>query len=517
MSKFSIEEGKKGFLTLKYMDRYIHSKIDPVKEAERLIPENINSNLFMILGLGLGYHLEVLLKKLEGKKCTLFVFEENQDLIQLYSRYGIVHDSRVIVFHSKDFDQFIHYFEKNIQAESIEHPVFIELKSETVIFKNEYEKLRKRIEEFFRYHFQSLFTEAEFNILWYKNLIINSERIFNPAFNLFLEGDALLISAGPTLARNIPLLKSLYKKVPFFCVDTALKPLVESGMIPEIIIASDAQIHNYKDFYHLPDQVFKQSILACDVTVYYKIPELFSKVYFYRTENTADLFFEELNHSFGLSLPVFPSGGSVAASAFSLAYYLGVENMMMVGQDLGYSQITHSRGTVHFDRALIQSNKKETLLNFFQKIVFKRGKQDLFLKNLMRWMEDFIYLVRQTVYQIDPFVPLKNSNFGLPLDPYGRICLFQKLSNRKSEVSLILGLFLEKLVKLRKADTLEVFMKIRKDNLFQEAIDKLFLKQDLYLNRKQGNEQLYLGACYRIIDRIIRAVEYLMKRKKNEL
>jgi len=132
-------------------------------------------------------------------------------------------------------------------------------------------------------------------------------------------------------------------------------------------------------------------------------------------------------------------------------------------------------------------------------------------------MEDFIYLVRQTVYQIDPFVPLKNSNFGLPLDPYGRICLFQKLSNRKTEVSLILGLFLEKLIKLRKADTLEVFMKIRKDNLFQEAIDKLFLKQDLYLNRKQGNEKLYLGACYRIIDRIIRAVEYLMKRKKNEL
>jgi hypothetical protein len=67
------------------------------------------------------------------------------------------------------------------------------------------------------------------------------------------------------------------------------------------------------------------------------------------------------------------------------------------------------------------------------------------------------------------------------------------------------------LVKLRNSNNLKDFLALRKGMEYPRIIDRVMLKQDFYLYRKNGEEHLYLGGCFRIIDRLIRALNLFEK------
>ena len=75
---FEMERSKTGYVTLRYNGKYIHSKYNPVKEAEQFANNNYNvienNSTVVVYGLGLGYHI-LALNKLLKKKCNLYVFE----------------------------------------------------------------------------------------------------------------------------------------------------------------------------------------------------------------------------------------------------------------------------------------------------------------------------------------------------------------------------------------------------------------------------------------------------------
>lgn len=506
--KVTLEKGKKGFWTLKYNNQALHSSFDPYKEAKRMLPDNIDSNLFIVFGLGLGYHVQVLLEKIKDKNCRIFVFEADSEIINAFYEINLFEDDRVFIYNIDQFDSFCNFFTKTISFHELEQPVFLELNSEKNLFLEEFNSLRSKINTFLNYYFQSLFTEAEFGHLWLQNIIINSTHLFQSHFSLYLENDAVLVSAGPSLRESIPDLKRFYKRLPFFVVDTALDPLLDAGIIPDVIIATDPQIHNYYDFFHL--QKNSDIILACDISTYYKIPELFKNKVFFRTQGLGEAFFKVLNNRSSQSLKSFPPGGSVSASALTFMQSLGAKRILMAGQDLCYPNLTHSVGTLHYNRFLLSSNRKKTIWNLFQSIINSRGRQDLFLKNLSKWIDDFINLSKIEVFQLNPVHPLKNASGSIPADLNGKLFHFKKLPRfNDNSIKEFFDTFLEQLHNLRSANDIDVFSKIRKENIELKPIfDKLFLKQDLYLNRKNGDPALFLGGCYRIIDRLIRAFKY---------
>lgn len=60
-----LEEGRKGFLTAKVQNLYLHSRYDPYEEAQRLIDSSLLDEYrpVLVIGLGLGYHVLELLKR----------------------------------------------------------------------------------------------------------------------------------------------------------------------------------------------------------------------------------------------------------------------------------------------------------------------------------------------------------------------------------------------------------------------------------------------------------------------
>lgn len=506
MIDFSIEKGKKDFLTLRYGTRYIHSAVDPIKEAERMLPPNLQSNLFIVFGLGLGYHVRALLEAIGERDAYIFVFETDEQVRELCQTYAPLDDPRVRIFTDQELHRFSDFFHEHVPSYKIEHPVYIELKSETLLFQQAYKNIKNKLEEFFRYFFQSLFTKAEFAPLWINNILLNSPLFLNPSLSLFVQGDALLIAAGPTLNKSLSLLKKLYKKIPFFVVDTALKTLIQANIIPDVVVATDTQFHNYRDFFNLSASVREQIILACDISVYHKIPRLFKKIFFFRTEGLGSALLDNYLEVENLALPLLPPGGSVSAATLSLLYYLGAQNIIMVGQDLFYPHLTHAVGTIHYERTLYHSSKFSPIFNFFQHVIFQRGHKDLALENLSRWIEDFIQLSHTPLYQVEPIFLLKNSFIGLPEHPQGALAAFPKPGQRENpRAHKLLEHLLEETKKLRQAENVQEFLSLRNNSIFKFLYEYIFIKQDLYLNRRHGDQELYLGSCFRIIDRLCRA------------
>ena len=64
-SQFPIETTKEGSPTILINGNYVHSRFNPVREAERFIGQEISSEAGFVIfaGFGLAYHIESFLKK----------------------------------------------------------------------------------------------------------------------------------------------------------------------------------------------------------------------------------------------------------------------------------------------------------------------------------------------------------------------------------------------------------------------------------------------------------------------
>ncbi len=143
---------------------------------------------------------------------------------------------------------------------------------------------------------------------------------------------AIIVSAGPSLDKNINELKQAKGKAFILVVDTALKSLLKRDIVPDLIITIDS---------HKPPVLFMHPkfkdipMVVCDCSNY----ELYllhngKRFYFSETDSYISYIYEK-----GTGEKLYPTetGGSVANNAFSLANILGFKKIILVGQDLAYT------------------------------------------------------------------------------------------------------------------------------------------------------------------------------------
>lgn len=151
---------------------------------------------------------------------------------------------------------------------------------------------------------------------------------------------AVIVSAGPSLDKNIQELRKAEGKAFIVVVDAALRTVLRAGIRPDIVCTIDPES---------PDRFFENLDLegiswCCDRVTRPWIMEHFGKkVYYYG-------FFEQywneiLDENTDYPFPDIPSGGCVSAIAFSLACYLGFRRLVLVGQDMAFTGgISHTVG-----------------------------------------------------------------------------------------------------------------------------------------------------------------------------
>lgn len=144
---------------------------------------------------------------------------------------------------------------------------------------------------------------------------------------------AVLVSAGPSLARNIHLLSlpGVRDRVVIIAVQTVLKPLLDRGIRPHFVTALDYHEISARFYESLPD--------LPDVTLVAE-PKAHPIVLDRYPGPIRILHNKFLDRLLGpLARPITPirAGSTVAHLSLYLAQHLGCDPIMMIGQDLGFS------------------------------------------------------------------------------------------------------------------------------------------------------------------------------------
>lgn len=141
---------------------------------------------------------------------------------------------------------------------------------------------------------------------------------------------AFLISAGPSLDKNIEDLKLIQGRAFVMAVDTAMKPLLQKGIVPDMFCTLDA----VKDIFLFEQEGIADVPVIMNINVRKGVSEIHTGKHFYILEN-ADFGSNYLD-KYGKVKMLMGDGGSVATDAFLALEYMGFKTIVLVGQDLAY-------------------------------------------------------------------------------------------------------------------------------------------------------------------------------------
>ncbi|ECP7510076.1 motility associated factor glycosyltransferase family protein, partial [Campylobacter jejuni] len=177
------------------------------------------------------------------------------------------------------------------------------------------------------------------------------QRILSERKNKF--DNAIVVSAGPSLAKQLSLLKAYQDKAVVFCADGALSMLEKEGVVPDYILNID--------FEDLPLRFFKnkQNKLSLNILSCATHPSL---VHFLDNKSVI-LRDDPLYQSFNLNdFGYIDTGTHVSHFSYTLALALGFKNIIMIGQDLAFDEEgnSHSKG-FDFGEKFEEEHKKYKL------------------------------------------------------------------------------------------------------------------------------------------------------------
>ncbi|EAI6637361.1 motility associated factor glycosyltransferase family protein, partial [Campylobacter coli] len=160
-------------------------------------------------------------------------------------------------------------------------------------------------------------------------------RILNERKNKF--ENAIVVSAGPSLAKQLSLLKAYQDKAVIFCADGALSMLEKEGIIPDYVTNLDFTDLAMK-FFQNKENKTSLNILSC-ATYPNLVHFLDNKSVILRDDPLCQRF--NLN-DFGY----IDTGTHVSHFSYTLALALGFKNIIMIGQDLAFDKEgnSHSKG-----------------------------------------------------------------------------------------------------------------------------------------------------------------------------
>ena len=346
--------------TLRWRGRYLHSRHDPYKEAERQLAEfhaDSADQLVLFFGAGLGYLIERFLQRFENPVVWLEPFGE------VAARALEVTDFRAALRSGRLS------LVTGVPGDDLLTELFAGRGNREILFLSHrasyaadpaYAELQKRIENFLNKKDVNLATLSRFDRSWARNLTANfvhleRARPVRRLFGLTPNRTALVCGAGPSLTDDLEKIAGIRDRVVLIAVDTALRVLLSGGIDPDLVVTVDPQPLNR---YYLEGCEQSAALFVADPTTSYLSLRLLAPERLFYTWSPfplAKLFYDHLDEEPG----EVAFGGSVSTNAYDLALKLGCRRVLFAGQDLSFTGgLAHAKGAVLEERL----NYKESRL-----------------------------------------------------------------------------------------------------------------------------------------------------------
>ncbi len=325
---------------------FVHSKVDPMREAERFISEidTADKDLIIILGFGFGYHCELLLKKVASGVNVITIekdlallkraleFRALEDLINLDNFYLLGDPSETLLA-----DIF--------RGKSSRNVLFVTHRGSSQIFPDYYQNTISIIRSYISTKDVNIATLARFEKTWGSNTsrnigVISRSCGVNQFFDMFKGIPAIVVAAGPSLTYSLDFIRNNIDKAVVIAVDTSYKLLIDNGITPHFCLSVDPQLINARYYEGIGET---DTILVSDPTVH---PSIFR--YFKGRVSVTDIAFDMMKWIGDIcgEKGELTHGGSVSTNAYDFARRIGASPVCMVGQDLSFtSGLAHAKGS----------------------------------------------------------------------------------------------------------------------------------------------------------------------------
>lgn len=333
---YELKQNLKGEYNLSINGKFVHSITGAQSEAEKVFKElkkDSPNSLHIVYGMGLGYMPDYYIENTKG---YVIVYEPDIETLR-------------IVFEIVDFETQLNaanlFFASDIEELKEGFSRFFKYKTETDIScldyykynrKNEFETFCnecKKITQIYSFNYRFHVTSA------YKFLVSTMHcmigRLQLPELrdykNIFSNVPAVIVSAGPSLAKNIDALKSVQDRAVIFCVGAAYKTLYENGITPDFCVL----IERIDTSHHYTFPNNKDVNIIIEPFTNYKV--FMTKFKRYLTsvsyETSSNHWFEQLKNK---TPDNFEAKGTVSYQALYSAKFMGCNPLILLGQDLAY-------------------------------------------------------------------------------------------------------------------------------------------------------------------------------------
>lgn len=329
---------------------FLHSIYD-INRENRESFKNVNLGSSLLIHFGIGFfHVMDYLKENFKKLNEIIIIEPDIAVLKEVFEYidldSIEKQYFKINILSSDIDEdenkLISYKIQYYIKKGIDFSCNISYRT---LYSEEYEVIYRKMVEIIKEIEVQYNTVNYFRNRWIDNVILNLQYESLPIeefFNKFKGYTAIMVSAGPSLNKDIDELKKLQGKVFIAAVGTAARILNKNGIKPDFCFGIDANETEMKIF---KDISTENSVLCYSNTLYKEILKIYKgkKV---RMITEGDNLTEYLYKKTDLEYNTVYSGYSVANTSLDVLNKMGFKKIILLGQDLCFTNGEyHAKGS----------------------------------------------------------------------------------------------------------------------------------------------------------------------------
>ncbi|EAL8396656.1 DUF115 domain-containing protein [Campylobacter jejuni] len=344
---------------------------DPIKELEKNLEYFKDFTRYPVLffyGFGNGILYKILLQNQALKR--IIIFEKELELIFLALNFiDFSKDlslGRLIILHHDDInlpkmdkvfrligDLFYRSYNLHIANDFYEH------------YKEDILKLNKLNMQIIKNHNLMRGNDPKDAMQGIEQFVYNlPQMITHPSYKELLSkrkgisDTAIIVSTGPSLTKQLPLLKKYANKATIFCADSSYPILAKHGIKPDYVCMLERTEITAEFFNHDFGEFDKDIIFICAGVVHPKAIE-------YLKDRNLVITQKVLAFPYYINLKDFSYaavGFSVAHTLSYLATYLSHKNIIFIGQDLAYAENGNSHPDDYQNSANYESQMYEHIL-----------------------------------------------------------------------------------------------------------------------------------------------------------
>ncbi|ENE9183058.1 motility associated factor glycosyltransferase family protein [Campylobacter jejuni] len=308
-------------------------------------------------GFGNGMFYKALCENKNHKH--IIVFEDELEILalalHLFDFTKELKNKKLILFHTPNITTaqlttlfMYEYIQKSVKIFNL----FVHSDFYLKFYAHQIQELNKKLIENIRFIVLAKGNDPYDSIIGIKHMLNNLPKLLNHGvFQNFLKArkqkvkNAIIVSTGPSLTKQLPLLKKYANKATIFCADSAYPILAKHDIKPDYVcmlerddIVSKCFDNDFKEF--------DKGILFILASVVHKEVIEFLE----RNNREYMLAHRPLHFAVSLNLKEFGYigvGASVANMAYELAASLRHENIIFIGQDLAYAEDGSSHPREH--------------------------------------------------------------------------------------------------------------------------------------------------------------------------